>query len=387
MPSNDILSDLTIYSRQKSTSWYLPGVADLQVGWEVNRPGMMTFRVPLTQLQQLPPSANGTVLDVDVLSRGDTSGGTGYAVLFGKWVEYSHPTAGFWGGRITQVTHQDGIVTVGAEGYLSLWKGRRYFPVTQDDVGLRSHLMAAFSAIEGYEKTGLSLGVGTAAGATPGPDNGLIPDVSVQPTEGDFLDDILAQAIEEAEAARVSPYLGINMLNRIISVFAPVPTTSAVTLSMGNNVLSWSVTQDLWSGANAVRTKMRYIEKYKGKELKRVGTFVGEDARTRAQVGTVQRDRLEVRGLRNSSNAATNLAQNLAAEAAKDFLTFTIDVADVGDTFAALSVMPRQGPVLATLDLGPVTKGPTNAALPVVRVMARTLDVATGVMTLTAVQN
>lgn len=374
MPEASALSDVVLYTAKKTESWKLGAVADLQVGWEANRPGSMSFRVPLAQLQQLPAGSSGGLLDVDVFA---APSGVYRSDLLGKWVEYEHPTAGFCGGRITNVQHEDGMVSVGAEGYLSLLKGRRYAPTTQTETSLEDYLRAALGDPKGgsgapkYKDFGIekvtykSLALST--------------DLTIAGSGGDVLDDVIGQALDLLPPNLTAQ---MEMRTRQLTLF-DLWGTSGTTLSAGRSVAGWAVTEDLWAGANQVRVQTRYLDSAK---RKRVGVFTGKADASITRLGVVERDLVELRGLRGTLNIAQNRADKTAAQLANDFNTFTLRLVDEDGVFEALAVGNTTGVVSARLDLGGITQGPTSSVRPLVWVVARSLDVASGVMTATAIQ-
>jgi hypothetical protein len=103
MASSDALSDVIISDRLSDRNERrLLGTIGLQVSWELSHAGMLTFDVPLTDL---------------------IKAGLDARTLLGKWIRYAHPTAGPWGGLITQVAPSDGIVGVTAESWAAALRG------------------------------------------------------------------------------------------------------------------------------------------------------------------------------------------------------------------------------------------------------------------------
>lgn len=77
------------------------GTSNLHVSWEINTAGTLSCQVPVRDLR-----AADVWLDPKVLKH--------------RWVHYSHPTAGPWGGVITLIDVDDGIVTINAESWAAL---------------------------------------------------------------------------------------------------------------------------------------------------------------------------------------------------------------------------------------------------------------------------
>lgn len=80
------------------------GTSNLQVSWEINQAGTLSCDVPIRDLRSID-----LWLDPRVLKN--------------RWVHYTHPTAGPWGGVITMVDVENGIVSISAESWASLLKG------------------------------------------------------------------------------------------------------------------------------------------------------------------------------------------------------------------------------------------------------------------------
>lgn len=93
-------SELTISDAGGGNARRLPGVGSLLVSWEVNRAGLLTCLVPRRDVERagLDPQ------------------------LRGCWVQYDHPSAGRWGGVVTRAALVNGMVEVNAEGFASLFR-------------------------------------------------------------------------------------------------------------------------------------------------------------------------------------------------------------------------------------------------------------------------
>jgi hypothetical protein len=97
------LSDIIIADRLTDANQRrLRGTSNLQCSWELSAAGMLTCDVPLRDLKKAGMSPAG---------------------LLGKWIHYQHPTAGHWGGIITNVNPGNGIVGIGAESWAAAWRG------------------------------------------------------------------------------------------------------------------------------------------------------------------------------------------------------------------------------------------------------------------------
>lgn len=97
------LSDIIIADRLTDANQRrIRGTSNLQVSWELSAAGMLTCDVTLRDLKKAGLSPSG---------------------LLGKWIHYEHPTAGHWGGIVTNVNPGDGIVGIGAESWAAAWRG------------------------------------------------------------------------------------------------------------------------------------------------------------------------------------------------------------------------------------------------------------------------
>lgn len=97
-------SDVVIADRLSDANQVrLTATTGLTVSWELSRAGQLAFDIPL----------------VDLIAYGYRNP----TALKGKWLHYEHPTAGPWGGKITNVSLSDGVVSVGAESWAAELKG------------------------------------------------------------------------------------------------------------------------------------------------------------------------------------------------------------------------------------------------------------------------
>jgi hypothetical protein len=101
----DGLSDIIIADRLSDANQVrIPSTSDLQVSWEINRAGQLSCQVTYQ----------------DLVAAGVQPGN-----LKSKWVHYTHPTAGPWGGQITSVAGGDtpGTIVINAESWASCYRG------------------------------------------------------------------------------------------------------------------------------------------------------------------------------------------------------------------------------------------------------------------------
>jgi hypothetical protein len=82
----------------------LRNVRSLRASWELSRAGMLSCQAQLTDLRDQ---------DIWLDPR----------VLVGRWIHYTHPTAGDWGGIITAIDVDIGTVTINAESWASALRG------------------------------------------------------------------------------------------------------------------------------------------------------------------------------------------------------------------------------------------------------------------------
>ena len=99
------LSDIIIADRLSDANQVLiPSTSNLQCSWELSRAGMLSCEVTYRDLSAV---------------------GVQPGPLLGKWLHYTHPTAGAWGGQITGIAGGDtpGVITINAEGWASCLRG------------------------------------------------------------------------------------------------------------------------------------------------------------------------------------------------------------------------------------------------------------------------
>lgn len=103
MPESTGLSDIIIADRISDANQVrIRGTSNLQVSWELSYAGQLSCELPLTDLRK----AGFQSLD-----------------LLARWIHYEHPTAGPWGGVITNVSGSDGIIAINAETWAAELKG------------------------------------------------------------------------------------------------------------------------------------------------------------------------------------------------------------------------------------------------------------------------
>jgi hypothetical protein len=98
MPEDVIIGDRLSFANQVRLS----GVSNLRCSWEISRIGLLSCDVPLDDL----PAA---------LSPPET--------MLRKWITYTHPTAGTWGGVINSISVRNRIVTLDCESWATMFRG------------------------------------------------------------------------------------------------------------------------------------------------------------------------------------------------------------------------------------------------------------------------
>ena len=86
----------------------ITGASNLTVSWELSRAGMLAFDIPTVDLLKL---------------------GLHPRRLLSRWVYYEHPTAGPWGGQVTNVGGSDGLISIGCESWAAALRGVATRPI------------------------------------------------------------------------------------------------------------------------------------------------------------------------------------------------------------------------------------------------------------------
>lgn len=136
----------------------VPDVGNLKVSWEMSRAGQMTFDIPVRDVPPALPITN----------------------LISKWIRYTHPTAGDWGGVIISANPQDGLLSVSAESWAAMLRG-----VVTVAGYAGGGLQGAIQSAAVSQPHGILRGVSVLQGAN------FIPDVSFYAAEQDILDALL----------------------------------------------------------------------------------------------------------------------------------------------------------------------------------------------------
>lgn len=130
------LSDIVIADRLSDANQRrIKGTSNLQVSWELSYAGQLSCELPLLDLRQ-----------------------HGYQPLdlLAKWIHYVHPTAGPWGGVITNVSGSNGIIAINAESWAAELKGVPTTRSATNSFNLVAELRRQLGLVRG--DTGIGLG-------------------------------------------------------------------------------------------------------------------------------------------------------------------------------------------------------------------------------------
>lgn len=359
----------------------LIGAIDLQAGWSLSEAGLLSFRYPVR----------------DLIAAGVQPG-----TLLGKWLHYTHPTAGAWGGHVTSVLPEDGMVSVGAESWVSLLRGIVTDGVTSNGVaGVLKRLIDAAKA-----QTGVSVGNATIATA-------LVNRVDPQSVVGDVGSDVYEQVLPavldalngdpNVNTALERPFgFNVDPLTRIFTFTQPIGVDRRATVKLAGGVTlvgaAWS--DDLTDVINIVTVEGQYLIKGKPRSCKKWskkkkhkpkkclqydpgtpdgnGTFTAV-ATNSPSVATYGRRSLRVTSdiVFSSQQQITTYAKQLVNAYSVNEQLVTVKVAD-----DALSVGATQASTFASFKEGDVisVELPNEGVSGKMVVRHRALDVATGVM-------
>lgn len=229
-------SDVVIADRLSAANQVrIVGASGLSVSWELSRAGQLAFELPTTDLLKygLHPKR-----------------------LLSKWVFYEHPTAGPWGGIITNVSASNGIYAIGAESWAAALRGVVTRPYASVDYPLVSQLMQQIDTVKAL--TGILPGtVDVGAG-------GDLP-VTQEPVEPgqDLYDVFLPSVLERWNATRGwQPTLqpagwNVDPVTRRLSFDASYgeDRTREVAIRAGRHIVSDDFSDDLTDLINTVVIK------------------------------------------------------------------------------------------------------------------------------------
>lgn len=129
------MPDLKVSNRKSDTITHtIPNVSNLRCSWELEKIGLLSCDIPYEDLKSIIDPKD----------------------LIQKWVRYTHPTLGMWGGVISSVTGNNGIMTLDCESWISLLRGAT-IKITLDGNSLVNALRTAIENVQG--DTGISWGV------------------------------------------------------------------------------------------------------------------------------------------------------------------------------------------------------------------------------------
>lgn len=207
-----ILSDRISDANQK----LIPSVSDLVCSWEVSRAGQLSCTIPARDLVGL---------------------GISFPAMLGKWLRYTHPTAGAWGGQLVNVAAEDGIVTINAESWASMLRGVKTTPGSAGQ-DVNTNLKRIIDANRAL--TGISYGPGTIN--IPGVQDALFS------ADADFYDSTLPGIVDYEQAIipnSLLPYgYSIDPVTRVFSFLAAIGVDKSATVKLADKV---HVTSSTWS--------------------------------------------------------------------------------------------------------------------------------------------
>lgn len=172
------IADVVIYDRLSNppaNAKTIIGAIGLKVSWALSEPGLLAFDVRVKDLVAI---------------------GLNPATLEGKWIKYTHPTAGVWGGTVTNLVNQDDIISVGGESWLVGLRGCLCDGGLADsNGGFNANMKRQLDRYKAL--TGVGYGAGTASDpATINISSDFGPDG--WPEGADLLDQQLPQAMDLA---------------------------------------------------------------------------------------------------------------------------------------------------------------------------------------------
>lgn len=327
-------------------------VADLQCSWEVSRAGSLGCRIPVA----------------DLVKAGWTQ------PALGAWVRYDHPTAGAWGGVVTNATYADGILEIGAQSFHILTRKRLVktgelddAPVSGTPGNLYKKLFAlADTGYDGVDRIALGRGtVNTSAG----------PQLELSFVDDDFYETVIPAITTDVAAGPQGTWEWHVDADRQIDFGPSRPATVGQTRRMreGIEIASARWSADLWPVANVIVAYgiIKRYDKKRDKEVRFREQAIAVNPESIARYGALIETRsypqtfASVGALQNAARAAVGIAANPPAAA-------ELTLVDHNDAFAAF----REGDWIG-VDL------PLSGLTGQVRVMIRALDVSAGTMIVT----
>lgn len=172
------LSDVTIADPLTNANQIIiRGTSNISMSWELSRAGLFRCMAPLKDLRKI-----SAWLDP--------------STLVNRWLHYKHPYAGNWGGVVTAVDVDDGLVTITAESWGTLLKG-----AVTSGVGVGMQLGAGLYAEIDKNAPHTGIGVSPASLAI-----NILPDPEFFSAGQSIYDEVLPAVIErwETETLQVS---------------------------------------------------------------------------------------------------------------------------------------------------------------------------------------
>lgn len=319
-------------------------LSNIVCSWEVSRAGQFSGFAPADAL-------NDAGLDADNL--------TGY------WLRYEHPTAGVWAGVCTLGNYTDGVVEVGGQTFHILTKKRLVDISEANDepyVGSPASIFnKAFAQIRNAGPLFLTLGT-----VDDSEDQ-----IEVTFNAADFYDEVIGQVTDDIDREwDVSSERVVTYGKRI-----GTDRTSSVNLVEGRAITAnGTYTDDLFTVANSIRASGFGRIKKKSRKGKKLAAEFNIGPITVTNESSIERFGI-LEEPRDYGYVGTEqeLRRRAAAEVAgmdEPSASLSLPVADIDDAFISF----REGDSV-TIELG------LSGIRAEMRVMIRSLDVTTGVMT------
>jgi hypothetical protein len=183
MPDDLIVGDRISFGSQVR----IPNVSNLRCSWEISRIGLLSCDIPERDLLALFASQ-----PVSSWWRGKSP-----KHLLRKWVKWTHPTAGTWGGVITSVSGENGIISIDAQSWAAMFQDVLIWGLKP--AGILANLQAAIVAAEKH--TGIKWG--GVAGLEGSPDDYTFADFQADAAffaDGQKLHDFLEAVMQRLYA-------------------------------------------------------------------------------------------------------------------------------------------------------------------------------------------
>ena len=362
------LSDIVIADRLSDRNQVrIRGTTGLQVSWELSRAGQLTCDIPLRDLA-----------------------GYGFrpSDLLAKWLHYDHPTAGHWGGQITNISPHDGIVTINAESWAIMYKGLLAQSAGNESGSLIGKLAMQIDALRAF--SGITLGFVDTGGSNP------LVEADFIALNEDMYDAFLPKVLDRwnevngwQQGLQAAGW-NVDPLTRQFNFDATYgrDLSNTVTLRDGLHTTGAEWSDDMNDIVNFVVIKAAYNTSWtetvwytndKGKQRQTTVTYYGTQQDTRSGLDVSSANRYGLRQIyvddTGTTYANAAMIQNAATQRARMLASnqqlVTIDCADVGQVWRLF----REGDII-------MAALPNEDAQGRMVVRHRSLDVSRGVMTI-----